>query len=386
MGQERQDASLYIHIPFCTQRCSYCDFFFVTSKHGHSEFVDALCLEIRQVARNHPNQSLSTVYFGGGTPSRLHSHAIHKILSSIHACFELDQVCELTLEANPEDVCADSLEILLEIGITRISLGVQSFMDRDLTFMNRCHNSAQAFYACNLIRSTGFTSWSLDLIFGIPDASMSDWEKNLHHAIETGVPHISTYSLTIEPNTPLHKQVDRGKVTPASDSRTRDQFQRATEILNDAGFEHYEISSFARPGQRSRHNTRYWHHMNYFGVGPSAHSFLWQNGQALRWENIRNLRTYSELVTAGKSPIHFKERLSIQDLTREKIMLALRTSEGLDLQNLQSTYGFSLSRHKRKELDTMESNGLITWHGSSIRLTPKGMHICDHLTRQLWPD
>jgi len=358
----------------------------VTTKHGHQEFIEVLCLEIIQLAQKFPGQSLSTVYFGGGTPSRLSSRAIRQILSCVGDCFDTRQVREITLEANPEDISAPKLEAFLNLGITRMSLGIQSFVDTDLRFMNRCHHSDQAFHACKLIRSSGFSSWSLDLIFGIPDASMSEWEKNLYHAIETESPHISTYSLTIEPHTPLHKQVKRGKVEPVSDGQTADQFQRAMEVFHIAGFDHYEISSFARSGHHSQHNTRYWHHTNYLGTGPSAHSFWWENGKARRWENIRNLHSYLNLVSAGKSPIHTEEILSENDLAREKIMLALRTSEGLDLQDLQITYGFDLVEHKQKDLTVMKSNDLIIQDGISIRLTQKGMHLCDHLTKQLWPD
>ena len=385
MDLNRQNASLYVHIPFCTQRCSYCDFYFVTTKHGHGEFVDALCLEIAQVAQNFPDISLSTVYFGGGTPSRLSPQAIARILMQIHACFDTRSVCEITLEANPEDITATGLEELKNAGITRISLGVQSFGDDELRFMNRCHNSKQASHACSLIHAVGFTSWSLDLIFGIPGTSTQGWQDNLQRAAETGVPHISTYSLTIEPHTPLHKQVQRGVVKPPPDEQVADQFQQAMDMLKSIGFEHYEVSSFARPEHRSEHNTRYWHHTNYLGVGPSAHSFWWQNGRALRWENVRNLRAYTERVAEKNSPVSSREILSDHDLARERIMLALRTSEGLDLEYLRKRYGFDLIEHKQKELESMTLQGLIIQRGTCIQLTTKGMHVCDGLTTELWP-
>lgn len=381
----RQNASLYIHIPFCTQRCSYCDFFFVTAKHGHEKFAETLCMETTQVAQNFSDLNLPTVYFGGGTPSRLSSQTITRILMHIQACFHLHPACEITLEANPEDITASGLEELRSAGITRISLGVQSFLDEELKFMNRCHNSEQALRACRQIHDAGFDSWSLDLIFGIPGASIEGWQDNLHQAIETGAFHISTYSLTVEPHTPLHKQVKRGIVKPASDKQIAEQFQMAMDILEPAGFEHYEVSGFARPRHRSRHNMRYWNHTNYIGVGPSAHSFWWQDQNALRWENVRSLRTYTELVTAGQSPISGRETLSDHELACERIMLTLRTSEGLDLEHLKNHYGFNLAKHKQKELEEMNVQGLITQHGTSIHLTTKGMHVCDGLTTQLWP-
>ena len=264
--QNRHNASLYVHIPFCTQRCSYCDFYFVTTSLDHNRFVRALCMEIVQVARNFPDTSLSTIYFGGGTPSRLSPQAIYQILAQIHTCFQTHQVQEITLEANPEDITEDGLKELRRAGITRISLGIQSFRDADLTFLNRCHDSDQAIRACGMVHSAGFRSWSLDLIFGIPGLTMPAWQENLHHAIDTGSPHLSCYSLTVEPSTPLHRQVERGIVKPAPDVQISDQFQRTMDVLHAHDFEHYEISSFARPGHRSRHNSCYWYHINYLGA------------------------------------------------------------------------------------------------------------------------
>ena len=379
------NASLYVHIPFCTQRCSYCDFFFVTSRHGHEEFVNTLCLDVIQAGQRFLGTSLCTIYFGGGTPSRLPSGSIDQILGQIHDCFDTDQVSEITLEANPEDITESKLEELSNAGITRVSLGVQSFHDADLRFMNRCHHSDQAFRACSLIESAGFASWSLDMIFGVPGGSMQGWKNNLRLATEIGPPHISTYGLTIEPQTPLHKQVQRGRVTPVSDAQTADQFRVAMQVLRSADYEHYEVSSFARSGHRSAHNSRYWHHLNYIGLGPSAHSFWWQNGHAVRYENVCNLRTYSERVKENQSPVTFQETLTANDLAREKIMLALRTSEGLDLDLFEKKYQFSLIKEKRKELDTMRSLGIITWEETHIRLTDEGLHLCDQITEQLWP-
>lgn len=386
MDSNLQDTSLYVHIPFCTQRCSYCDFYFVTTKHGQSEFIESVCQEIHQVAQNFPHTSVSTIYFGGGTPSRLSPGSIGRILEQIHTCFTTHQVLEITLEANPEDITAQGLEELIHAGITRISLGVQSFQDADLKFMNRCHSAEQAVQACDLIHSAGLASWSLDLIFGIPGASPQSWQKNLHLATETGVPHISAYSLTIEPYTPLHKQVKKGIVKPVSDEETLDQFQQAMEILQSDGFDHYEISSYARSGHHSEHNSRYWNHTNYLGFGPSSHSFWWQNDTAFRWENVRNLKTYSKTLAVRKSPVSHQEILSDHDLVREKIMLGLRTSEGLNLNELLKRYRFDLVKHKHQELATLKSRQLIFQRGANLHLSMKGMRVCDRVTAHLWPD
>ena len=386
MTANRQEASLYVHIPFCAQRCSYCDFYFVTTQRRQTEFIEALCLEIAQTARTFPNTLLSTIYFGGGTPSLLPSQAITHILEQIRASFDTSQVDEITLEANPEDINALALDELTYAGITRISLGVQSFRNADLSFMNRCHNSDQAVLACKLIQSAGLGSWSLDLIFGIPGASAIIWQDNLHRAIETQVPHISTYSLTIEPQTLLHKQVANGIVKPVSDEHAVDQFQQAMDILTSTGYEHYEISNFALPGHRAKHNTRYWQHTNYLGVGPSAHSFWWQSDKALRWQNVRSLRKYLEAVAIAESPTVTQETLSMHDLARERVMLALRTSEGLDLDDLKTTYGLDLIAHKEEALQQMKAQGFLVQQGSHMFLTSQGLHVCDNLTAQLWPD
>ena len=386
MAANQQEASLYVHIPFCAQRCSYCDFYFVTTQRRQTEFIDALCLEIAQSARTFPNTLLSTIYFGGGTPSLLPSQAIAHILAQICTSFDTSQVDEITLEANPEDINAPVLEELIRAGITRISLGVQSFRNADLSFMNRCHNSDQALQACKLIQSAELSSWSLDLIFGVPGASTKIWLDNLNRAIETQVPHISTYNLTIEPRTPLHKQVANGIVKPVSDEHAADQFQQSMDTLTSMGYEHYEISNFALPGHRAKHNTRYWQHTNYLGIGPSAHSFWWQSDKALRWQNVCSLRKYLETVTIAESPTVTQETLSMRDLARERVMLALRTSEGLDLDDLKNTYGLDIIAHKRNELLQMKAQGFIVQQGTHIRLTTQGLHVCDNLTAKLWPD
>ena len=386
MTATQKEASLYIHIPFCAQRCTYCDFYFVTTQRRQTEFIEALCLEIAQTARTFPNTLLSTIYFGGGTPSLMPSQAIAHILAQICESFDASQVDEITLEANPEDINVPTLEELICAGITRISLGVQSFRNADLGFMNRCHNSDQASLACKLIQSAEFSSWSLDLIFGIPGASAKIWQDNLHRAIETQVPHISTYGLTIEPQTPLYKQVRNGFVKPVSDEHAADQFQQAIDILTSMGYEHYEISNFALPGHRAKHNTRYWQHTNYLGVGPSAHSFWWQGDKALRWQNVRSLRKYLEAVKIADSPTVTHETLSMHDLARERVMLALRTSDGIDLDDLKNTYGLDLFAHKKEALLQMKAQGFIVQHGSHVYLTSPGLHVCDNLTAQLWPD
>ncbi|MCY4172021.1 MAG: radical SAM family heme chaperone HemW [Bacteroidetes bacterium] len=385
MPSHSRGISLYVHVPFCAQRCTYCDFFFVTTKQGYDDFVTTLCQEVAQFGDQNSGQSSNTIYFGGGTPSRLSPQSIRHILRAIDQCFDTANVSEITLEANPEDISASRLEQFLDSGVTRISLGVQSFSNQDLKFMNRSHDAHQAMNACTLIDAAGFESWSLDLIFGVPGTSLLDWEKNLILAIETGVSHISSYSLSIESNTPLHKQVKRGIVNPVTDSEMSDQYQMTIDTLVDAGFEHYEISSFAYPGHRSQHNSNYWSHQNYLGFGPSAHSFWWDNEMIVRWKNVSNLRSYHALIREKKSPANFRESLTIQDLIREKIMLSIRTSVGINLSDLRERYGYALVEDKRDELLAMESNGLIYYDQTSIRLTERGKHICDQITEQLWP-
>ncbi len=380
-------SGLYLHIPFCAQRCVYCDFYFVTTQKSHTSFVEALCAEIAHYTEDYGDEPVETIYFGGGTPSLLHLDDIARILETLHARFDTRAVREVTLEMNPDDADLDYLRGLRTLGVDRLSIGIQSFFAEDLAFMNRSHDVAQAEAVVPLARLAGFENLSVDLIFGLPDQPAEYWAANLEKITALEVPHLSTYGLTIEERTPLYRQVERGQVTPADDETTAHRYQFTMDYLRARGYEHYEISSFALPGRRATHNQRYWNHANYLGFGPSAHSFWWKSlpsPVAVRWANVRNLRRYEALVRQRHAPLESREQLSYDMLADEYILLRLRTADGLDLDVLEARYGADLLFEKVDELASLEAEGYIEpIRNSRIRLTDRGKLLCDAVTSKL---
>ncbi len=379
-GHRSGTLGVYIHVPFCSQRCIYCDFYFVTKRGGRSSFVSALCREIELYGRRFTGRRVDTVYVGGGTPSLLSVDAIGRMLDALGDFFDVSQVRETTLEMNPEDLSPDYLAGLRSLGINRASVGIQSYFSEDLRFMNRSHGPTEAEAAIPMLRQAGFDNFTADLIFGLPDQRSDYWQANLERLAEYDTPHVSTYGLTIEPATPLHKMVRRGLTVPAKDEVHAQCYERATATLCDAGYEHYEISSFALPGRRALHNQRYWQHLDYLGFGPSAHSFL--RVPARRWSNVRSLRRYVSMLEKDALPVDLEEVLASTDLANERVMLGLRTAEGIDLDDLTSDYGYDLAREKKDELAAMEKLGLITLH-DRLRLTDRGKLVCDAVARRL---
>jgi oxygen-independent coproporphyrinogen-3 oxidase len=363
----------------------YCDFYFVTTKKSHTSFVRAIEMEIRNYgARYGDRERIDTVYFGGGTPSRLHAEEIDVIMSALRESFDLSAVEETTLEANPEDVNPDFLRQLRDLGVDRVSLGIQSFFDSDLEFMNRAHTADQAVEALEALQKTGFNNFTVDLIFGIPDQPPEYWAANLEKAVGFNVPHLSTYGLTIEPRTPLHKQIELGRVRPPEDEDVADAYLFTISYLREAGFEHYEVSNFARENYRSRHNQLYWSHGNYVGFGPSAHSFWWKGLPGRRWGNVRNLAKYEALLNGRHDPVEFKEELDLTDLANEYIMLRLRTSDGVDIDYLENQYGVDLYEERVEDLAWLETEALIhPVRNDRIRLTDEGKRLCDMITTKL---
>ena len=379
-------AGLYLHIPFCTQRCIYCDFYFVTTSRDFTPFVNAMLVEIEAYGREYgAREPLETLYLGGGTPSLVPIDEMARLFEGVARHFDLSAVEEVTVEVNPENATLDYLTGLKSLGVTRLSLGVQSFFDEDLRFMNRVHGAAEAERAVDTIRRVGFDTFTVDLIFGLPDQPAEHWMANLEKAARLEVPHLSTYSLTVEERTPLANQVARGVVQPASDEAVRERFLDTMDYLRHHGYEHYEVSSFAQPGARSRHNQLYWRHGNYLGLGPSAHSF-WRKTRSLagRWANVRNLRRYQALLQQGQRPIDWEERLGVDDLADEYVLLRLRMlDDGLDLDVLEEQYGVDLLVEKIDELAELEAAGLVQMRNGVVRLTDEGVLVCDAVTAKL---
>ncbi len=383
-------ASLYVHIPFCRQRCTYCDFYFVTGQRLYSTFVESLCIEIEYYGQLYGKlEPITTLYFGGGTPSRLALEEVARILEALYRYFDLSNVEEVTFEVNPEDATLDYLRGLRHLGINRLSLGVQSFYEADLRFMNRAHTAEQAEAAIANAFRAGFENLNVDLIFGLPDQPLEYWMANLQKVADRAITHVSTYSLTIEPGTVLAKQVARGIVRPADEATYTTCYDFAMDYLSARGYEHYEISNFARPSYRSRHNQAYWQHANYIGFGPSAHSFWWSSlpePGAYRWANVRNLRRYEALLAQHHLPLEFREGLSYDQLAEEYLLLRLRTAEGLDLDYYAERYGVDLLSEKIEDLAALEAEGLIEpIRNGTLRLSRKGRHVCDAITARLLP-
>lgn len=382
-------SGLYVHVPFCSQRCVYCDFYFVTTRRDEDAFARAVEAEAGILGREFRDVAqLETLYLGGGTPSLLSPEALARVLQSAHDHFDTSALAEVTVEANPEDLGgaggAAWLRAARDLGVTRLSLGVQSFYDDDLAFMNRAHDAGQAEAGVEAaVREIGDVS--VDLIFGIPDQPFEHWGANLEKALRLGATHLSTYSLTVEERTPLFKMVERGGIVPEGDEVLRERYLFTHRYLTERGFEHYEVSSFARPGHRSRHNEGYWTHRTTLAIGPSAHSF-WREtrSRAWRWADVANLGRWQGLLAAGEQPVEWREHVGPDELADEAVLLGLRRLvDGLDLDALARDYGVDLLADKAAELAALEGAGLVDVSPRRVRLTPEGATVADAVALKL---
>jgi putative oxygen-independent coproporphyrinogen III oxidase len=368
-------SGIYIHIPFCKQACHYCNFHFATSLLKKDALVGALQQEIILSATT-ASRVLHTVYFGGGTPSILPIEDIAAILKTITTIYTIDSDAEITLEANPDDITIEKLAGWKEIGINRLSIGIQSFFEEDLQWMNRTHNAEQAKKALELALQY-FDNITIDLIYGTPGLTDAKWKYNVEAAIGYGIPHLSCYALTVEPKTPLEKLIRQHKKDDVNPDVQADQFLLLMDWLDAAGYEHYEISNFAKPGCRSRHNSSYWQGKPYIGIGPSAHSF---DGKERRW-NIANNQKYIDAIQRGELPFE-KEVLSPIQKLNEYIMIALRTCEGLDLSRLQEYEKATILKNAQKYLQ----QHLLSFNENILVLTREGKLYADGIAADLFLD
>ncbi len=374
-------AGIYIHIPFCKQACTYCNFHFSTSLQLKAEMIDALLEEIGQRKDYVENKEIQSIYFGGGTPSLLSPEEINKILEIIKSHFIISEDVEITIECNPDDIGLQKLMDYKAIGLNRISLGIQSFRDADLMLMNRSHDVAQAENSLTIIKQAGFNNISADLIYGIPGLSNADWELNIQKLIDSQVEHISAYALTVEPKTVLQHQITKKKVKAPDDNQAAEQFDILVDVLNNNGFEHYEISNFAKQQKYSRHNTSYWLGNFYLGLGPSAHSF---NGISRQW-NIANNSKYIESIKNRIPDFEF-EKLSESQQINECIMIALRTMWGLNIKAFSERFG---KEHEQILILSAESYiklGLIKREGDFLIISPQGKFISDAIISDLFTE
>lgn len=335
-------AGIYIHIPFCKQACYYCNFHFSTSLALKDALLAALLKEIELRSINADTDIIETIYFGGGTPSLLSIPDIDKILFSLNKNYNISASAEISLEANPDDITIEKLNGWKKAGINRLSIGIQSFIEKDLKWMNRAHNAGQALTCIHLAKEGGFNNFSIDLIFGVPGLTNSEWEQNIQTVIDLQVPHISSYALTVEPKTALQKMIVLKKKEDVDGDNQAEQYQLLMKRMNEAGYEHYEISNFAKPGFRSLHNSSYWQGKKYIGFGPAAHSF---NGNERIWNKANN-PLYIQALQQNTLPIE-KEVLSESQKLNEYIMTSLRTIEGMDLLFIEES--FSIKERERIE-------------------------------------
>ncbi|MGQ1785578.1 MULTISPECIES: radical SAM family heme chaperone HemW [unclassified Saccharicrinis] len=322
-------AGIYIHIPFCIQKCGYCDFYSLVRLTDKSDFVSALCKEIRERKNELNGEAIQTIYFGGGTPSLLQKKDFEKIINTLSINYDLSKLEEFTVEVNPDDINKEYVEDLSELGFNRLSLGVQSFNDRILAFMNRRHNAEEAVQAVQLSQNSGFDNISIDLIYGIPDMSAEEWENSIDKSLSLHVQHISAYHLTFEPGTVFYKKLKKNRIKEVDDKISAEQYSKLIHKLEKGGFQDYEISNFCKPGFESKHNSSYWSGSSYLGFGPSAHSY---SGTTRRW-NISDLKEYIGRVQNDEI-CYEEETLSEKDIYNETIMLGLRTNKGVDLNSI----------------------------------------------------
>ncbi len=385
-------ASLYVHVPFCSQRCIYCDYAFTTTSRDAGRYVRALAVEAeaigREVRRGGPPLPIETLYVGGGTPSLLSLSEMAAVLDLGHRHFDTSALAETTVEVNPEDVAgADGLAYLRglrALGVDRVSVGVQSFFQDDLAWMNRAHDAGQAESAVANVAET-FERFSVDLIFGLPEQPAEIWGANLERALRLGAPHVSAYTLTVEERTPLARHVRDGLVIPEGDDALTERYLFTDRYMTERGFEHYEVSSFARPGQRSRHNDGYWTHRDVVGLGPSAHSFLRETrSRAARWGNVPTVGRWQGLIEGGHLPTESRETIGADTLADEIVMLGLRRlQDGLAFDVLERDYGIDLLTDKRAELAALARAGLVIVTPERLRLTPEGATVSDAVALKL---
>lgn len=368
-------AGIYIHIPFCAKRCIYCGFFSTVRQDEAARYVKAVCRELELRALYLADAPVTTVYFGGGTPSRLTPQQLGLIISAIDSVIGLKSLQELTVECNPDDITPQFVSSLRALGVNRISMGVQTFNDEMLRFLHRRHTAAQALEAVHICRESGIDNISIDLMYGLPGQTLEMFRADLRTALSAQVQHISSYCLSYEENTPLQALRDQGKLTPADDDLCFQMYTLMCDTLREGGFEHYEISNFCRPGYHSRHNSSYWDGTPYLGLGAGAHSY---NGSSRQW-NPSDLDLYIQGVAQG-TPSFDVEHLSDTDLYNEKIMLNLRTSRGLDLSALSDKERSNLLESARKFL----SDGSLLLDGNRLRIPESGMFISDLVISSLF--
>ena len=371
-------AGIYIHIPFCKQRCSYCAFYSTTLYNIRDRYVDALCKEITMRKEYAGRTTIETIYLGGGTPSTLTMEQLQKICNTIFSSHNVSSTAEVTIECNPDDLTPEFLAQLKQLPFNRISMGVQSFNDTLLKRLGRRHNADKARAAVHNARAAGYENISIDLIFALPGSTITEWEHDLDSAIALRPDHLSAYNLTYEEGTPLHRALERGDFAELGEEENIEQFQMLIAKLKEAGYRHYEISNFALPGHESRHNSSYWNDTPYIGCGAAAHSY---NGTSRQW-NIADIKEYIAGIERG-TPSFEIEHLSEEERYNDTILTRLRTADGLPLEWMKERFSDRLNRHLQRTAEKEITLGNLKEENGSLSLTEKGIFISDAVIREL---
>lgn len=366
---------LYVHIPFCKQACTYCDFHFSTNQTQQGKVLGAMRREMVARHKEAENGALGSIYFGGGTPSHVGWADIGKFMNLCRELFDVERDAEVTLEVNPDDVDEENIRRWKALGITRLSLGIQSFRDDRLKWMGRAHDAAHARKSIELVARAGFASWTIDLIYGLPEMTVGEWDEQLTIALDHGMPHLSAYCLTIEERTALHYQVKKGLVRPANDAVQGEHFDHLVTRMEAAGLLQYEISNFGRKGHFAVHNTNYWKGVPYIGIGPSAHSF---DGVKRRWNVANNVR-YADAI--AKDERFWEEEILTHDQrVNERLMTGLRTIWGVDLRTL----GDDVLVRERSTIARYRDQGDLVVAEDRLVLTPQGRRFADRIASDLF--
>lgn len=371
-------AGIYIHIPFCKQACHYCNFHFSTSLRHRDEMVTAICKEIDLQKDFLTNKNLTTIYFGGGTPSLLETSEINQILERLSKNYSWENNIEITLEANPDDITTEKISKLRAGGVNRLSIGIQSFIDSELLASNRAHNSDESLKAVQKCQDAGIDNLSIDIIYGMPGSTQDSWQYNIDKALELDVDHISSYALTVEPKTFLDHMVKKGRILLPKEMEVNKQYLQLIHSLTTAGYDHYEISNFAKPSKYAVHNTNYWMSVPYLGLGPSAHSYQ----PTFRQWNINNNAKYIKSISKGIIPSE-REQTKYADQFNEYIMTRLRTMWGVDLNELNNRFSSELNNVQKNIAKYIKSQHVLL-EDNHYRLTPKGKLLADGIASDLF--
>lgn len=371
-------AGIYLHIPFCQKRCIYCDFYSTTHSEWKERYVAALCRELELRKGYLEDETVRTIYLGGGTPSQLAPRELERIFGTLQRCFDLSQTEEVTLEANPDDLTETYVSALRQLPVNRLSMGIQSFDDRMLTLLNRRHTARQAIEAVERCRRYGFLNLSIDLMYGLPDETEAQWAYDLQQAVALQPEHLSAYHLSIEEGTPLDRMRRQHQVGEVDEERSLNFYTMLTDTLAQAGYLHYEISNFCLPGRQSRHNSSYWEGIPYLGCGPSAHSY---NRTHREW-NTASLSLYLQGLERDERPFE-TETLDLNTRYNERVMTALRTSRGLSLSRLEQEFGTKLHRYCLRMAEPFLHSDRLEIAGDRLKLTPQGVFVSDDIISTL---